>query len=97
MNDQDYSKREIDSHFEQIKDVLRVQDEVLNDIKIETKKTNGRVTEIERWRYMQMGALTVLTTIILPILAWALWELVNIEDKVDGAVKEAFQEVTGSS
>lgn len=97
MTDQDYSKREIDSHFDDIKHSLSRQDNTLAEIKAQTKETNGRVTELERNRYIQMGALGVLTTVILPILAWALFTLINIQEKIDTSVKEAFQDVTTSS
>jgi hypothetical protein len=70
--------------------------EMFNDLKggnerIETqvKLTNGRVTQLEVWKYISMGATGVLTLIVIPILSWALWVLVNIQGQVHNAVNEA--------
>lgn len=97
MTDADYSKREIDGHFDGIKESLANQDKVLVRIETQSIKTNGRVTELERSRYMQMGAMTIISAIVLPILMWSLYTLVNIQEKIDTSVKDAFKEVTTSS
>lgn len=56
MNNQDYSKREIDEKFTDIK-------ESLNRIEVQTTKHNGRLTRIEKWQYTVIGATSVLTFI----------------------------------
>lgn len=82
MNDKPYENREIDNMFGEIKETLvRIEEQ--------TKKTNGRVTQLERWKYMSMGATAILTTLIVPILGWALFTLVNINETVHTAVDEA--------
>lgn len=58
MND-NYSKRELDYHFNEIKGTL-------NDIKQQVVKTNGRVNSLEKWRYIVTGGIVVLAAISAP-------------------------------
>lgn len=60
MNNEPYANREID---EMIKDIK----ETLARIEVQTTKTNGRVNELERWRYMILGAFALFSMILLPI------------------------------
>lgn len=55
-----YSNREIDAHFAEIKETLR-------RIEQQTVRTNGRVTQLEMWRSYVVGAVAILSTIVLPI------------------------------
>jgi hypothetical protein len=52
-----YSKRELDVHFEDVK-------KTLERIEAQTNKTNGRVTALEKWMWMVVGALTIFTFLI---------------------------------
>lgn len=82
MSEEPYQNREIDNMFNEIKDIMyRVEEQ--------TKRTNGRVTALERWKYTIIGALTILTTIVVPILGWALYTIVNITTTVHEAVDDA--------
>lgn len=82
MNDEPYRNREIDEMFGDIKGSM-------SRIETQTTRTNGRVTELEKWKYAGMGATGVLTAVVVPILAWALWVLVNIQTQVHQAVDDA--------
>lgn len=77
-----FQNREIKEMFN---DLQKGQDRIESQVKL----TNGRVTQLERWKYIGMGATSVLTLIVVPILAWALWVLVNIQGQVHNAVDEA--------
>ena len=78
----DYSNREISAMFHEVKEIVtRVEDQ--------TKKTNGRVTELEKGRWIAIGAMMVITLMIIPILSWALYTLVNIKETVHSSVDEA--------
>ncbi len=56
-----YSNREIDHFMKDIK-------ETLERIEIQTTTTNGRVSALEKWRWMQAGALAIVTSLLLPII-----------------------------
>lgn len=57
MTDEPYSKRELDIHFTEIKRDLK-------EIKVQTTKHNGRLTNVERWMYGMAGGLTVLAFLV---------------------------------
>ena len=57
MPESDYSNREIDRMFQEIKVLLM-------DIKEQTTKTNGRVTKLELWKEGLMAKLTGIVTTI---------------------------------
>jgi hypothetical protein len=38
------------------------------EVKVEAKRTNGRVTSLEWWKAMTLGAISVLMAIIVPVL-----------------------------
>lgn len=65
MNTQDkngrYRNREIDQRHEQIM-------ERLDSIHDQVEETNGRVSELEKWRNRIVGAIAVITPIVLYLL-----------------------------
>lgn len=73
--DAPYSNREIDSHFNEIK-------ETLDRIEKQTIKTNGRVSSLEEWRSYVVGAVAVLVLIGLPLLTYNLWQTVRLSEVV---------------
>jgi cellobiose-specific phosphotransferase system component IIC len=84
MSEEPYKNREINEMFEDVQSTL-------GRIEEQTKKTNGRVTELEKWKYASMGATGILSVIVVPILAWALYTLVNINHDIHQAIDEALQ------
>lgn len=77
-----YTNREIREKWHDIANKLQ-------DIKLQTTATNGRVTNLERWQYTFIGGISILTLIVVPLLAWALYVLSNINDTVHKSVDSA--------
>ena len=75
MSEQPYSNREIDLHFQDIK-------ESLARIEAQTMKTNGRVNALEGWRMYMVGGLAVITFIGAPLLAYNLLQTVELSKTV---------------
>lgn len=82
MNDIPYSNREIEEKWNEITASL-------DRIERQTTAINGRVSKNEQWRYIMMGGITVLTTIVVPLLGWALYVLANIQVQVYKSVDQA--------
>lgn len=88
MNDDTlpYSNREIREKWHDIADDLQT-------IIIQTTKTNGSVADLNRWRERMNGGAIVagvfMTVIVIPILAWSLYVLVNINQTVHESVDAA--------
>lgn len=55
-----YSNREIDLMFKEIKIMLEEQNKTLNTIDIKVTKTNGVVKKHERFLWLVTGAITIL-------------------------------------
>ena len=58
--DKDYSNRELDAMFEQITEKLDLIHE-------QTIKTNGRVSSLENYKWAMVGALGVISSLIIPL------------------------------
>lgn len=81
-HEQPYTNRELREKWLNIEESLvRIYDQ--------TKHTNGRVTSLERWKYIGIGATAVLTTVVIPILSWAIFTLVNIHKEINIAIENA--------
>ena len=68
MEESNYSKRELDHYFKDIKDTLNKQNQVLERIENQTTKTNGRVSRLEFWRNAIGWAFGVIMTLVLFLL-----------------------------
>lgn len=53
MNQENYSKREMDEQFKDIK-------ESLDRIEIQTTRHNGRLSVVEKWMYTMSGAIVIM-------------------------------------
>lgn len=100
MIESDYSKREVDLILTEIRGLYKTHSEEdnhhfsdmkesINELTEHVKKTNGRVSSLEKWQAYITGGMTVLTIIVVPLLGWALWILSNVESQVHEAVDNA--------
>mgnify|MGYP003131675375 CR=1 FL=1 len=83
-----YTKNEIDLMHEPMI-------EKLDEILVETKKTNGRMSRLERWRSFIGGGLAVLSLVIIPLLIWAFSLVVDMSKIInnqDDIIKETVRQ-----
>lgn len=64
-DDSNYSKRELDHYFNDMKERLEKQDHMLTKILEQATKTNGRVNRLEFWRNAIGWGFGVVLTITL--------------------------------
>lgn len=67
MGTETYNNREIDNALEAVHQSLGEIKSEIQEVKFEVKQTNGRVRNLEQWRWFIMGGLSVLTIIVIPI------------------------------
>ena len=72
---EDYRRSSVEGH----KAIL----DILGSMQKEQKESNG-------WKNKFMGALGVIMFVVFPIMSWALYQVVTIDDKIDQALSEAF-------
>lgn len=82
--DKPYSNRELDHHFNDIREkflgaITDIASDV-KDIKIQTTKTNGRVSKLEHWRTAVLAAGGIITGVVIP---FGLYYILKIEARVD--------------
>lgn len=109
MAERRYENREIDNFMKTINDslaemgkVAEARDTVIraemqsgfSAVNARLDIGNGRTTKLEKWQYTIMGGLSILTIVVVPILGWALYVLVNIDATVHTAVTTAISVYT---
>ena len=75
MND-DYNPNSSDSMFARVLQRMDSQDKILEEIHNQVKKTNGRVTALERDKWYQRGIIAAISTGIVIV-----WEAVKFANK----------------
>ena len=78
----DFSNREIREMFNDLKGGL-------SRVEAQVTKTNGRVSSQERWQAYINGAITILATLVVPLLAWAIYTLANLNQIIHATVDQA--------
>ena len=91
MDDQRFGEitEKLDDHFE-------AHTKVLGEILGQTTKTNGSVAAIKEWRAFATGAFYMLSgtvsLIILPIVGFVLWRVINIDNQIRETTRTAIIE-----
>ena len=90
--DKPYSNRELDHYFNDIREkflgaITDIASDV-KDIKIQTTKTNGRVSKLEHWRTAVLAAGGIVTSVIIP---FSVYYFLKLETKVENIYKTLSQ------
>jgi hypothetical protein len=75
MSGPDFNPHSIDANLARIFEKLDAIQSTCVDIKAEAKKTNGRVTSLERWRDISTAKIGVISTGVAGLISIAFWAL----------------------
>lgn len=84
----EYSKRELDHMFDDIKQDLKL-------ILGQTTLHNGRMSKLEKYQAYTQGALAVLGIFVVPVLGWIVYQVVsfgNLDDRISVGIDKALSE-----
>lgn len=93
MSEAQYSNREIDRMIDSLKEHMTnlisplAQD--VGEIKVQTKKTNGRVSALEFWRAALGGSWIVVTLLVIPMITWIFFNQVEIINEKISDIKNS--------
>lgn len=73
----------------EIREMFRDMTEGLGRVEDQTKKTNGRVTSLEKWMYTCVGGLTVISIVLIPLFTWMLNSVSDMDTRIQQAVDDA--------
>lgn len=72
----DYNPNSTDSMFARVLQRMDAQDQILEEIRSQVTKTNGRVTELEHEKWYQRGIIAAITAGVM-----LLWETIKFSAK----------------
>lgn len=81
-------KNMIDNLEGKLDDHAKVHERIIDlieGIRSDLKESNG-------WKNKFMGAVSVIVFIVFPILSWALWQVVHIDERIDRALAQSMEE-----
>ena len=84
----DYSNREINEMFKDVK-------ETLSRIEIQTTKTNGRVTNLEKWQSYIKGGIAVICLLLVPVAIYFITQTISGASRhkdIQQAVQDGIQQ-----
>lgn len=84
----DVLKNMIDNLGEKLDDHAKVHDSILSlikEVQLELRESNG-------WKNKFMGALGVIVVVVFPIMSWALYEIVNLDNKIEAKITQVLDD-----
>lgn len=86
MND-DYQKREIDVFLQDLRNAITRNEGDLNEIKIQTKKTNGSIADVKAtlqyWKGVTATLAAVILVVVIPMASWLLVQVYSLNGTLD--------------
>lgn len=77
----------IDNLSEKLDDHAKVHETILTSI----KELQAELRESNGWKNKFMGALGVIFVVVVPIMSWALYQIVNLDEKIKSQLTEALE------
>ena len=87
MPSNDVLKNMIDNLSEKLDDHAKVHETILASI----KELQAERLESNGWKNKCMGALGVIFVVVIPIMGWALYEIVNLDTRIQEQLTEALE------
>lgn len=80
-------KNMIDNIEGKLDDHAKVHDTIISlikEIQMELRESNG-------WKNKFMGALGVIMLVVVPIMSWALYEIVNLDNRIEAQITQTLE------
>ena len=77
----DNIESKLDDHAKVHGDIISL----IKELRVDLKESNG-------WKNKFMGAISVIVFVVFPIMSWALWEVVNIDARIDRALAQSMDD-----
>lgn len=87
MPSNDVLKNMIDNLSEKLDDHAKVHETILLSI----KELQSELRESNGWKNKFMGALGVIFVVVVPIMSWALYEIVHLDQRIKEQLTEALE------
>ncbi len=87
MPSNDVLKNMIDNLSDKLDDHAKVHETILLSI----KELQSELRESNGWKNKFMGALGVIFVVVVPIMGWALYEIVNLDTRIQEQLTEVLE------
>lgn len=89
---EEYSNREVDMIVDGLKDhfTVKLQDisNSLARVEAQTMKHNGRMSKMEAWRNYMLGAISIISAVVLPLMGYVLYRVANLHEEIRLGISE---------
>jgi len=88
MPSNDVLKNMIDNLSEKLDDHARVHESILTSI----KELQAELRESNGWKNKFMGALGVIFVVVVPLMSWALYQIVHLDEKIRAQLTQSLED-----